>query len=94
MIGRAIESDVASKAAARVMIHSERKARRNPLVGLKTGATGSRGGRFAVGFSGGIMTLDEELSVWSGLKGFSAISIWLGVAMETEFDKVEVERVN
>jgi len=37
MMGSAILRDVASRAAARVMIHMEAKARRNPLVGLNMG---------------------------------------------------------
>jgi hypothetical protein len=44
MIGSAILRDVASRAAARVMIHIEVNARRNPLDGVKAGVTGSREG--------------------------------------------------
>lgn len=37
MMGRAMERDVASRAVARVMMQMEKKARKKPRVGLKTG---------------------------------------------------------
>ena len=44
MIGSAILREVASRAAARVMIHIEVNASRKPLEGLKTGVTALRAG--------------------------------------------------
>ena len=43
MMGRAIERDVASSAAARVMIQMLMKAKRKPLPGLKAGWKFSKG---------------------------------------------------
>lgn len=64
MIGRAILREVASSAAARVTMHIEPKARRKPRVGLKTGWTGSRGGRVVVSCSeGGEVSSGEGVRV-------------------------------
>jgi hypothetical protein len=43
MIGRAMLKEVASRAAARVIIQMLMKAKRNPLLGLKAGWKFSRG---------------------------------------------------
>jgi hypothetical protein len=43
MMGRAIERDVASSAAARVMMQMLMKAKRKPLPGLKAGWKFSKG---------------------------------------------------
>jgi hypothetical protein len=47
MIGRAIDREVASSAAARVIMHIETKARTNLRVGLNSEVTSSRGTCFS-----------------------------------------------
>jgi hypothetical protein len=63
MMGSAILRDVASRAAARVMIHIEVNARRNPLDGLKAGATGSREGMCDASLSPGRLELSEDAGI-------------------------------
>ena len=72
IIGSAILREVASRAAARVMIHIEVNASRKPLDGLKTGVTAlSSGmsvdslspGRFAASGDAGISIVFSEVRV-------------------------------
>jgi hypothetical protein len=75
MIGSAILKLVASRAAARVTIHIETKARRNPRVGLKGGSLAfSRGSDFAVVSGSGCCEIIEPLSIDEGYEGFQSSS--------------------
>jgi hypothetical protein len=62
MTGRAMEREVASRAAARVMIQMLMKAKRKPLPGLKAGWKFSRGARAGV-------SRDSERDCASGEEG-------------------------
>lgn len=92
-MGKAIESEVASRAAARVMIHIEMKAKRRPLEGLKGGAADSRGDTsFSGVIAGGEMFPDERLSESDG-EGFSARPSLLAVAMRKRLKKLNEKEV-
>ena len=64
MMGRAIEREVASSAAARVMIQMLMKAKRKSLPGLKAGWKFSKGARAGV-------SLDSERDCASGDEGIT-----------------------
>jgi len=63
MMGSAMLKEVASRAAARVMIHIEVNASRKPLDGLKTGVTGFREGMSVDSFSSGRSALSEAAGI-------------------------------
>ena len=61
MMGSAILSEVASRAAASVIIHIEVNARRKPLEGLKAGVAASREGMFVDSLSPGRVALSDDV---------------------------------
>jgi hypothetical protein len=89
MIGSAILKEVASSAAASVMIHIEVNARRKPRDGLKAGVTCSREGRFAESLSPGKLELSNAgiSIVFSAVRASSK----LGAGMAADVPKCVVE---
>jgi len=69
IIGKAILRDVASRAAARVIMHIDTKARIKPLPGLKAGFTSSNGGRLDFSLDSDRLALLSEGS--DSVEGFS-----------------------
>ena len=63
MMGKAILSDVASSAAASVIIAMETNASRNPFVGLKGGSMSASGGRSEASLA------SKAVPLWSGDSG-------------------------
>ncbi len=63
MIGSAILREVASRAAARVIMHIEVKARRNPLEGVKAGVTGVSAGMSVDSLSPGRLPASPDAGI-------------------------------
>jgi hypothetical protein len=63
MMGSAILNEVASRAAARVIIHIEVNARRKPLEGLKAGVAASREGMSIDSLSPGRVALSDDAGI-------------------------------
>ena len=63
MMGSAMLKEVASRAAARVMIHIEVNASRKPLDGLKTGVTGFSEGMAVDSLSPERLVLSEDAGI-------------------------------
>jgi hypothetical protein len=68
MMGSAMLREVASKAAARVMMHRLAKARLNAVPGLNSAVTFSRGGRLAT-------SLDSDVESFSNGPPWAAVSV-------------------
>jgi hypothetical protein len=82
MIGSAILKDVASRAAARVMIHIDMNARRKPLDGVNAGAAVSRGCISDVSLSAGSLPFSGEggiSAVFSAVRGSSKLEADMAV---------------
>ncbi len=82
MIGSAILKEVASKAAARVMMHIDVKARRKPLEGVNAGVTVSSGCMSAFSLSAWTLPLSEEdgsSAIFSAAKGSSKLEADMAV---------------
>jgi hypothetical protein len=87
MIGSAMLKEVASRAAARVMIHIEVNARRKPLDGLKAGATGSREGMSDASLPPERLELSEDAGISIVFSAVRASAI-LGADIAVECPKM------
>lgn len=65
MIGSAMLNEVASRAAARVIIHIETNARRNPRDGLKAGRGASRAGMSDASLSLGRLEVAGDAGIFT-----------------------------